>query len=42
MSKYIPITDIVSKLTNNKSIPNYIMSYIIEEKPCTYLKKHCT
>ena len=31
MSKYIPIT-------NNVSITNYIMSYIIGEKPCEYLK----
>ena len=38
MSKYIPIIDIVSKLTNNKYITNYIMSYTIEEKPCEYLK----
>ena len=38
MSKYIPITNFVSKLTNNVSITNYIISYIIEEKPCTYLK----
>ena len=38
MSKYIPITDIVFKVTNNKSITNYIMSYIIGEEPCEYLK----
>ena len=38
MSKYIPVTNIVSKLKNNKSITNYIMYYIIEEKPCEYLK----
>ena len=38
MSKYIPIKDIVCKLTNNAYIINNIMSYIIGEKPCTYLK----
>ena len=38
MSKYIPITDIVFKVTNNKFITNYSMSYIIGEKPCEYLK----
>ena len=38
MSKYIPIIDIIFKITNNKSITNYIVSYIIGEKPCEYLK----
>ena len=38
MSKCIPITNIVSKLTNNVSVTNYIMSYTIGERPCTYLK----
>ena len=38
MSKYIPITDIVLKVTINKSLTNYIMSYIIGEEQCEYLK----
>ena len=38
MSKYTATTDIVFKLTNNKSIANNIMPFVIGEKPCTYLK----
>ena len=38
MSKYEPIITIVFSLTKNKSLTNYIMSYIIGEEPCKYLK----
>ena len=38
MSKYEQTTNLVFSLTKNKSLTNYIMSYIIGEEPCEYLK----